>query len=284
MKNTAILLISCPDQKGLVAAIAEFLYRHNANILHADQHQDSALNLFLMRIEWDLADFDLDMSQFDHHFEPIAGRFNMRWHLAFSAYKPRMAIFVSRYDHCLADLLYRHQAGELHCEIPIILSNHPDTQWLAQAYKIPFQHIDVHKDAKLEAEKTQLAILRHERIDFMVLARYMQVLSPEFIRHYPSRIINIHHSFLPAFHGAKPYHRAFERGVKLIGATSHYVTEVLDDGPIIEQDVARISHRDNLEDLIQKGADLEKIVMSRAVRWHIENRVLLYANKTVVFD
>jgi formyltetrahydrofolate deformylase len=284
MKNTAILLISCPDQKGLVATIAEFLYRHNANILHADQHQDSALNLFLMRIEWDLADFDLDMSQFDQHFEPIAGRFNMRWHLAFSAYKPRMAIFVSRYDHCLADLLYRHQAGEFHCEIPLILSNHPDTQWMAQAYKIPFQHIEVQKDAKLEAEKTQLAILRHERIDFIVLARYMQVLSPEFIRHFPSRIINIHHSFLPAFHGAKPYHRAFERGVKLIGATSHYVTEVLDDGPIIEQDVARISHRDNLEDLIQKGADLEKIVLSRAVRWHIENRVLLYANKTVVFD
>jgi formyltetrahydrofolate deformylase len=284
MKNTAILLISCPDQKGLVATIAEFLYRHNANILHADQHQDSALNLFLMRIEWDLSDFDLDMSQFDHLFEPIAGRFNMRWRLAFSAHKPRMAIFVSRYNHCLADLLYRHQAGELHCEIPIILSNHQDTQWLAQAYKIPFQHVDVQKDAKEEAEKTQLAILRHEHIDFIVLARYMQVLSPEFIRHYPSRIINIHHSFLPAFHGAKPYHRAFERGVKLIGATSHYVTESLDDGPIIEQDVARISHRDNLEDLVQKGADLEKIVLSRAVRWHIENRVLLYANKTVVFD
>jgi formyltetrahydrofolate deformylase len=284
MKNTAILLISCPDQKGLVATIAEFLYRHNANILHADQHQDSALNLFLMRIEWDLSDFDLDMSQFDHLFEPIAGRFNMRWRLAFSAHKPRMAIFVSRYNHCLADLLYRHQAGELHCEIPIILSNHQDTQWLAQAYKIPFQHVDVQKDAKEEAEKTQLAILRHEHIDFIVLARYMQVLSPEFIRHYPSRIINIHHSFLPAFHGAKPYHRAFERGVKLIGATSHYVTETLDDGPIIEQDVARISHRDNLEDLVQKGADLEKIVLSRAVRWHIENRVLLYANKTVVFD
>jgi formyltetrahydrofolate deformylase len=208
----------------------------------------------------------------------------MRWRLAFSAHKPRMAIFVSRYNHCLADLLYRHQAGELHCEIPIILSNHQDTQWLAQAYKIPFQHVDVQKDAKEEAEKTQLAILRHEHIDFIVLARYMQVLSPEFIRHYPSRIINIHHSFLPAFHGAKPYHRAFERGVKLIGATSHYVTESLDDGPIIEQDVARISHRDNLEDLVQKGADLEKIVLSRAVRWHIENRVLLYANKTVVFD
>jgi formyltetrahydrofolate deformylase len=284
MKNTAVLLISCPDQRGLVATIAEFLYRHNANILHADQHQDAELGLFLMRVEWDLADFTLDVGLFEEHFNPVAQRFQMNWHLALSSYKPRMAIFVSRYDHCLADLLYRHQAGELHCDIPLIISNHEDTKWLAEAYSIPFQYIHVHKDSKAEAEKTQLALLRHERIDFMVLARYMQVLSPEFIHHYPNRIINIHHSFLPAFHGAKPYHRAFERGVKLIGATSHYVTEILDDGPIIEQDVARISHRDHLDDLIQKGADLEKIVLSRAVRWHIENRVLLYANKTVVFD
>ncbi len=283
-KATAILLISCPDQKGLVAAIADFLYQHNANILHADQHQDAELGLFLMRVEWDLAGFDLDLLDFDAAFKPIAERFQMHWRLAHSGHRPRMAIFVSRYDHCLADLLYRYQAGELNCDIPIILSNHLDTQWLAEAYRIPFQHIAIHKDAKAEAEATQLAILRHHRVDFIVLARYMQVLSPNFIRHYPNRIINIHHSFLPAFHGAKPYHRAYERGVKLIGATSHYVTEVLDDGPIIEQDVARISHRDDLDDLIRRGADLEKIVLSRAVRWHIENRVLLYANKTVVFD
>lgn len=284
MTTTAILLISCPDQKGLVAAIANFLYSHNANILHADQHQDAESGTFLMRVEWDLSQFDLALEEFETAFEPVAQAFAMQWRLAHSGHRPRMAIFVSRYDHCLADLLYRYQAGEFNCEIPIIISNHLDTQWLAQAYDIPFQHIPVHKDGKTEAESTQLAILRRHHIDFIVLARYMQVLSPDFIRHYPNRIINIHHSFLPAFHGAKPYHRAFERGVKLIGATSHYVTEVLDDGPIIEQDVARISHRDDLDDLIRRGADLEKIVLSRAVRLHIEHRVLLYANKTVVFD
>ncbi|BBP01430.1 formyltetrahydrofolate deformylase [Sulfuriferula nivalis] len=283
-KTTAILLISCPDQKGLVAAIADFLYQHNANILHADQHQDAELGLFLMRVEWDLQGFDLDLVDFNTAFAPIATRFQMQWRLASSGSKPRLAIFVSRYDHCLADLLYRYQAGELNCNIPIIISNHTDTKWLADAYGIPFQHVSIDKNNKADAEATQLAILRHHHIDFIVLARYMQVLSSDFIRHYPSRIINIHHSFLPAFHGAKPYHRAFERGVKLIGATSHYVTETLDDGPIIEQDVARISHRDDLDDLIRRGADLEKIVLSRAVRWHIENRVLLYANKTVVFD
>ena len=282
--DTAILLISCPDQKGLVAAIAQFLYQHNANILHADQHQDAESGTFLMRVEWDLQPFDLPLEQFHTAFSPIAQRFDMHWRLAHATQRLRMAIFVSRYDHCLADLLYRYQAGELNCDIPIIISNHYDTQWLAQAYNIPFQYIPVHKDSKAEAEVEQLAILRHHHIDFIVLARYMQVLSADFIRHYPQRIINIHHSFLPAFHGAKPYHRAFERGVKLIGATSHYVTEILDDGPIIEQDVARISHRDNLDDLIRRGADLEKIVLSRAVRLHSEHRVLLYANKTVVFD
>lgn len=284
MRPTAVLLISCPDQRGLVAAIADFLLQHNANILHADQHQDAELKLFLMRVEWELADFTLDLDEFAAAFAPIAQRFSMVWRLAQSALRPRMAIFVSRYDHCLADLLYRHQAGELHCEIPLIISNHADTHWLASAYNIPFQHIEVGKESKHESERDQLAMLRHHRIDFIVLARYMQILSPEFIHHYPNRIINIHHSFLPAFHGARPYHRAHERGVKLIGATSHYVTETLDDGPIIEQDVARISHRDQLEDLMQKGADLEKIVLSRAVRWHIDNRVLVYANKTVVFD
>ena len=284
MKHSATLLISCPDQKGLVAGIADFLLLHNANILHADQHQDAELKLFLMRVEWDLADFNLDLAEFDVAFTPIAEKFQMNWRLALSSYRPKLAIFVSKYDHCLADLLYRHQAKELHCEIPLIVSNHADTRWMAKAYGIPFQHVEVAKDVKHEAERDQLAELRHHHIDFIVLARYMQVLSPEFIRHYPNRIINIHHSFLPAFHGARPYHRAFERGVKLIGATSHYVTETLDDGPIIEQDVARISHRDQIEDLMQKGADLERIVLSRAVRWHIENRVLVYANKTVVFD
>ena len=284
MKNTAILLISCPDRKGLVAGIADFLYRHNANIVHADQHQDSELGLFLMRVEWDLHDFDLPPQQFESHFAPIAEKFEMQWRLALSAHRPKVAIFVSRYDHCLVDLLYRHQSGELHCDIALIVGNHTDTQWIADSYRIPFQHIEMRPHGKAEAEAAQLALLRQHAVDLIVLARYMQVLSADFIRHYPNRIINIHHSFLPAFLGAKPYHRAFERGVKLIGATSHYVTEALDDGPIIEQDVARISHRDAINDLIQKGRDLEKGVLSRGVRWHIENRILLYANKTVIFD
>jgi formyltetrahydrofolate deformylase len=284
VKNTAILLVSCPDQKGLVASIANFLYSHNANILHADQHQDAALGLFLMRVEWDLAGFDLDAADFGAHFAPIAERFGMQWNLALSSQRPKMAIFVSKYDHCLVDLLYRHQSGELACDIPLILSNHEDNRKLAEFYGIPFHCIEVTKDNKAEAERRQWALLDEHGIDFIVLARYMQVLSAEFTARYPQRIINIHHSFLPAFLGAKPYHRAFERGVKLIGATSHYVTEILDDGPIIEQDVIRISHRDALEDLIQKGRDLEKVVLSRAVRWHVESRILLYANKTVIFD
>jgi len=284
MRNTACLLVSCPDRKGLVAAIADFLYGHNANILHADQHQDKVAGLFLMRVEWDLDGFELDLDKFDEAFAPIADQFLMTWRLALSSVKPRLAIFVSKFDHCLADLLYRHHAGELFCDIPLIVSNHPDNLWLAEAYKIPFVNLSVTKDNKAEAEQQQLALLADHRIDFIVLARYMQVLSPEFIQQWDNRVINIHHSFLPAFHGAKPYQRAFERGVKLIGATSHYVTEVLDDGPIIEQDVIRISHRDDQENLIRKGADLEKVVLSRAVKWHIDNRILVYGNKTVVFD
>jgi formyltetrahydrofolate deformylase len=284
MKNTATLLINCPDRKGLVAAIADFLYRHNANILHADQHQDAENNLFLMRVEWDLNDFGIAPEAFAEHFSPVADRFQMQWQLKLSRQRPRVAIMVSHYDHCLVDLLYRHQSGELACDIPLIVSNHKATQRLAEFYGIPFHHIEMTKDSKAEAEARQFALFDQHQIDLIVLARYMQILSPEFVQRYPQRIINIHHSFLPAFIGARPYHRAFERGVKLIGATSHYVTEVLDEGPIIEQDIMRVSHRDQIDDLIQKGRDLEKVVLSRAVRWHIENRILLYANKTVVFD
>jgi formyltetrahydrofolate deformylase len=284
MKNTATLLINCPDRKGLVAAIAEFLYRHNANILHADQHQDAEQNLFLMRVEWDLTGFNLSPDEFEAEFAETARKFDMRWQLNLSSRKPRIAIFVSKYDHCLTDLLYRFHSGELECEIPLIISNHPDTKRLADFYGVPFHVIEVNKDNKTEAEAKQFALLDEHEIDLIVLARYMQVLSPAFVARYPQRIINIHHSFLPAFVGARPYHRAFERGVKLIGATSHYVTEVLDEGPIIEQDIMRVSHRDQLEDLIQKGRDLEKVVLSRAVRWHVENRILLYSNKTVIFD
>jgi len=284
MKNTATLLINCPDRKGLVAAIADFLYRHNANILHADQHQDAENNLFLMRVEWDLNDFGIAPEAFAEHFSPVADRFQMQWQLKLSRQRPRIAIMVSHYDHCLVDLLYRHQSGELACDIPLIVSNHKATQRLAEFYGIPFHHIEMTKDNKAEAEARQFALFDQHQIDLIVLARYMQILSPDFVQRYPQRIINIHHSFLPAFIGARPYHRAFERGVKLIGATSHYVTEVLDEGPIIEQDIMRVSHRDQIDDLIQKGRDLEKVVLSRAVRWHIENRILLYANKTVIFD
>ena len=208
----------------------------------------------------------------------------MQWRLARSDYRPRMIILVSKYDHCLVDLLYRYKSGELRCEIPLIISNHPDNQPIADFYAIPYETVAVLKDRKAEAEQKIRSLLRQHNPDFLVLARYMQILSNDFVNEYPHRIINIHHSFLPAFVGAKPYHQAFQRGVKLIGATSHYVTEVLDDGPIIEQDVVRISHRASVEDLLQKGRDLEKVVLSRAVRWHIENRVLLYGNKTVVFD
>lgn len=284
MKNTAILLITCPDQKGLVATIADFVFRHNGNILHADEHGDETSNLFLMRVEFDPAQFDIDLADFTKHFAPIAQKFDMTWRLAQSSYRPKMAILVSKYDHCLVDLLYRHQSGELACEIPAIVSNHPDTRPIADFYRIPFFVVPVEKDKKREAEQAILQLFRQHSPDFIVLARYMQILSEAFVAEYPHRIINIHHSFLPAFVGAKPYHQAFERGVKLIGATSHYVTEDLDDGPIIEQDVVRISHRDSLDDLLQKGRDLEKAVLSRAVRWHVDNRVLLYGKKTVVFS
>jgi len=284
MKNTATLLITCPDKKGIVAAIANFLYQHNANILHADQHQDAENNLFLMRVEWDADECDLSEAAFASAFETVAAEFNMQWQLKSSAQKPRIALMVSQYDHCLVDLLHRYKTGELDCEIPLIISNHMDTKPLADFYGIDFHHVPVTKETKAEAEQQQFALFDTHEIDLIVLARYMQILSSDFVARYPQQIINIHHSFLPAFIGAKPYHRAFERGVKLIGATAHYVTEVLDEGPIIEQDITRISHRDQVEDLLQKGRDLERVVLSRAVRWHIDNRVLTYANKTVVFD
>jgi formyltetrahydrofolate deformylase len=284
MKNSAVLLISCPDRKGIVAAISDFVFNHNGNILHADEHADEGSNLFLMRVEFDPTDFDIDLAEFSKHFNPIAEKFDMQWRLALSNHRPKMIILVSKYDHCLVDLLYRHKSGELQCEIPLIISNHPDNQPIANFYGIPYVTIPVLKEGKREAEEKILSVIQKNNPDFMVLARYMQILSNDFVNQYPQRIINIHHSFLPAFIGAKPYHQAFTRGVKLIGATSHYVTEVLDDGPIIEQDVVRISHRDSLDDLLQKGRDLEKVVLSRAVRWHIDNRILLYGNKTVVFD
>lgn len=283
-RQSATLLISAPDKKGLVAALANFLMTYNANIMHADQHQDASENLFLMRIQWELEGFTLPMDAFSAAFQPIAAEHNMTWKVSLSSRKPRMAIFVSKYEHCLVDLLHRWRIGELNCDIPLVISNHEDCRRLVEFNGIPFHVVPVTRDNKAEAEAEQFRLLEEAGADFIVLARYMQVLSGEFVKRYPDRVINIHHSFLPAFDGAKPYHRAFARGVKLIGATSHYVTEDLDEGPIIEQEVTRISHRDDVEDLIQKGRDLEKVVLSRAVRWHVDDRILSYSNKTVVFD
>jgi formyltetrahydrofolate deformylase len=282
--HTATLLIDCPDARGIVAAVSEFLYRNGANIVHADQHQDAALRLFFMRVEWELDGFAIPVDGFAAAFAPVAERFAMKWRIERSSERPRVALFVSRYDHCLVDLLYRWRCGELRCDVALVVGNHGDAEPLAQFYRVPFHYIPVDAANKERAESEQLALLERERIDLVVLARYMQILSPRFVERYPQRIINVHHSFLPAFIGARPYHQAFERGVKLIGASSHYVTAELDDGPIIEQATTRISHRDQLEDLLQKGRELEKAVLSRAVRWHVESRILVYGKKTVIFD
>jgi formyltetrahydrofolate deformylase len=282
MSNRAALLIDCPDRKGLVAAVSGLLYKFGANITHADQHQDCAAGLFFMRVEWLLEDFDL--AQFRPQFETMAAELRMSWQLKLLSEMPRVAIFVSQHLHCLVDLLHRRQTGELPCQIPLIVSNHADAAPLAEFYGIPFRQVAVSRETRDAAEREQRRLLAEARIELLVLARYMQILSPEFVAEFPLRIINVHHSFLPAFMGARPYHAAFERGVKLIGATSHYVTAELDDGPIIEQDVVRISHRDQVEDLIRKGRDLERVVLSRAVAWHLEDRVLCYGHKTVVFD
>jgi formyltetrahydrofolate deformylase len=282
--NSGILLLDCPDRRGIAAAIADFLYAHGANILHADQHQDNEVGMFFMRVEWSIEGFDLNEEAFQEQFGTIAREFRMRWRLAWSVQRPRIAIFVSRYQHCLLDLLYHHQIGEVAGEIAMIVSNHQDAEPLASFYKVSFYCFPTTSANKIEVEEREIDLLKQSKIDLIVLARYMQILSPRFVELYPRKIINVHHSFLPAFTGAKPYHAAFERGVKLIGATSHYVTEDLDEGPIIEQDVARVSHRDQVVDLVQKGRDLERMVLSRAVRWHLNHRILFYANKTVVFD
>jgi len=282
--RTAVLLISCPDRKGLVAVISDFIFRRDGNILHADEHRDEQTGLFLMRVEFDPAGMNVGLQELSAEFVAIADRYQMQWRLASGERRPRMAILVSQYDHCLADLLYRHQAGEFDCDIPLVISNHPNSEALARFYGAEFVYIPLTHETKQEAERRQIELLSEAGCDLVVLARYMQILSPVFLQEFPQRVINIHHSFLPAFVGARPYHQAFERGVKLIGATSHYVTEMLDDGPIIEQSVVRVSHRDTVPDLVQKGRDLEKVVLSRAVGWHLDNRVLLYGKKTVVFD
>jgi len=282
--DRAVLLIDCPDQKGLVARVAGLLYQQGANILHADQHQDHELGLFFMRVEWAIENAGAGTTDFTQAFTPLAEELHMRWQLRRMNQKPRIAIFCSQYLHCIADLLHRVSSNELACEIAVIISNHREVEKLAAFHGIRFEYVPITSATRVEAEARQLALLEESGIELVVLARYMQILTEDFVARYPAAIINVHHSFLPAFIGARPYHAAHARGVKLIGATSHYVTSVLDDGPIIEQDVARISHRDQVEDLIARGRDLERIVLSRAVRWHLEHRILCYGNKTVVFD
>ena len=281
---TATLLISCRDQKGLVAAVSAFLYENDGNIIHADQHTDLEEGVFLQRVEWELAGFKVARDGIANAFRPIADRFGMRWSLRFSDYTPRVAVFVSKLPHCLYDVLARWRMGEFRAEIPLVVSNHADLATVAHDFGCAFHHLPITQETKREQEAAALELLESEKIDLVVLARYMQVLSEEFVVAYPTRIINIHHSFLPAFAGARPYHHAHERGVKIIGATAHYVTPELDQGPIIEQDVVRVSHRDSVSDLIRKGRDLEKTVLARAIDLHLRDRIVVYGNKTVVFD
>lgn len=279
---TATLLISCPDQRGLVAKIANFIYANGGNIIHADQHTDFTAGLFLSRLEWQLDGFNLPQDLIAPAFNSIAQPLGANWQIHFSDRLPRVAIWVSRQDHCLFDLLWRQRAGEFQAEIPLIISNHSAMEAIAQQFGIDYHHIPITPETKAKQEAKQLELLRQYRIDLVVLAKYMQILSADFVQQFP-QVINIHHSFLPAFAGANPYQRAYERGVKIIGATAHYVTQDLDEGPIIEQDVVRVSHRDAVADLIRKGKDLERIVLARAVRLHLQHRVLVYGNRTVVF-
>ena len=285
MMKTAKLLLHCPDQPGILAEVTDFITVNKGNIIYLDQYVDHVENIFFMRIEWELESFLVPQEKIEDYFETLyAQKYGMSFRLYFSDVKPRMAIFVSKMSHCLFDLLARYTAGEWNVEIPLIISNHPDLQHVAERFGIPFHLFPITKETKEEQEKKEMELLAKHKVNFIVLARYMQVISGKMIDAYPNRIINIHHSFLPAFVGAKPYHAAFERGVKIIGATSHYVTTELDAGPIIEQDVVRITHKDTVQDLVNKGKDLEKIVLSRAVQKHIERKVLAYKNKTVIFS
>lgn len=283
--TTAKLLLHCPDKPGILAEVTDFITVNKGNIIYLDQYVDHVENIFFMRIEWELKDFLVPQEKIEDYFRTLYGqKYEMNFRLYFSDVKPRMAIFVSKMSHCLFDMLARYTAGEWNVEIPLIISNHPDLQHVAERFGIPFYLFPITKETKEEQERKEMELLAKHKITFIVLARYMQVISEQMINAYPNKIINIHHSFLPAFVGAKPYHAAFQRGVKIIGATSHYVTTELDAGPIIEQDVVRITHKDSIEDLVNKGKDLEKIVLSRAVQKHIERKILAYKNKTVIFS
>ncbi|MDX9920083.1 MAG: formyltetrahydrofolate deformylase [Paludibacter sp.] len=284
-EQTAILLIHCPDKPGILAAVTEFINQHQGNILYLDQYVNREEKVFFMRVEWDLSSFQIPKDKIEEYFRTLLGlRFDMNFSLYFSEVRPRMAIFVSKMSHCLYDLLARYAAGEWKVDIPVIISNHPDMEHVAKRFDIEYHYLPVNAANKAEQEARELELLKTHKITFCVLARYMQILSPEFIDSFSGRIINIHHSFLPAFAGARPYHAAHERGVKIIGATSHYVTSELDAGPIIEQKVAQISHKDTVEELIRKGRDLEKIVLSHAVDKHIDRKILTYKNRTIVFQ
>ena len=282
--STATLLVTCPDRKGLVASLAQLLYGHGANILDSDQHSDPVAGQFFQRIRFELAELRTDRGTLERSIDEVARRFEMTWRLSYSDRRKRMAIFVSRLDHCLYDLLLRHRAGELDCDIPVVISNHEDLRGVAGQFGLDFHHFPIDADSKAAQEERELELLTGLEIDLVVLARYMQVLSESFVERYPDRIINIHHSFLPAFSGARPYRRAYRRGVKLVGATAHYATGELDEGPIIEQSVVRASHRDSVDDLTRKGRDVERTVLATAVRAHLEDRILVYENKTVVFE
>lgn len=274
----------CPDKRGIIAVVSEFICKNNGNIIFLDQHVDEVTGAFFMRIEWDLAEFVIPREKIGEYFDVLIGqRYQMEWELHFSSEIPRMALFVSRLPHCLFDILARWKSQEIRAEIPLIVSNHQDLEPVARQFGVDFAHFDMTQENKAEQEAAQLELLRKHQVGFIVLARYMQILSEDFVRHYPNRIINIHHSFLPAFPGAKPYHQAYERGVKVIGATSHYVTAELDCGPIIAQDIIRVSHQDSVADLVRKGRDLEKLVLSRAVWHHLRHQVLVYQNRTCIF-
>ena len=285
IKNTAILLMYCPDQAGILASVTEFINVNKGNILYLDQHVDYEQNIFFMRTEFDLTEFLIPREKINEYFDTLFGKkYEITFSLYFSDQKPRMALFVSKMSHCLFDILARYTAGELDVEIPLIISNHPDMKWVADRFGIEYHVFSINKENKDEQEAKEIALMREKGVTFIVLARYMQIISEKMIANYPNKIINIHHSFLPAFIGAKPYHAAYERGVKIIGATGHYVTTELDAGPIIEQDVVRVTHKDTVKSLIHKGQDLEKIVLSRAVEKHVERKVWVYKNKTVVFN
>jgi formyltetrahydrofolate deformylase len=284
MPKTSTLLVSCPDRKGIVAALAQLLYGHGANILDSDQHTDAEASIFFQRIRFDTSELHTDRVTLERAIAEVAARFEMSYRLSDDQVRRRVAIFVSQYDHCLFDLLWRHRAGELNGDIALVIGNHDTHASVAAGFAVPFVHLPISAETKPDVEARQLALLAEHRVELVVLARYMQILSADFLRAFPGDVINIHHSFLPAFMGGKPYQRAYERGVKLVGATAHYATPELDEGPIIEQDVVRASHKDAVPDLVRKGRDLEKVVLARAVRWHLEGRILVFGNKTVVFD